>query len=190
MTYIKNLIGMLIISTIGTFSGQNFNSEINLCEKRYNYVKVDTNTRLVHVCVKGELIDSYKASFGSNGFGKKKKGDRKTPLGDYSLARPRKSVSKWHTFIGIGYPTRTQKAMGYTGSSVGIHGPNQRFPYFSHLKDWGAGCVVLASTSDIIDFNFRTSRKVMWKFCTYICSPTSPVCTRNKSKVSLLTLIG
>jgi hypothetical protein len=155
MAHIKNLIVTLAISTIGTFSGQNLNSqrEVKPCEKRYNYVKVDTNTRLVHVCVRGKSINVYKASFGSNGFGKKKRGDRKTPLGEYSLARPRKSVSKWHTFIGIGYPTKSQKKLGYTGSSVGIHGPNQLFPYFNHLKDWGAGCVVLASTSDIINLS-------------------------------------
>ena len=116
---------------------------------KFNYIHVSQESRKVSVCVKQRSISSFDASFGSRGFEKKRKGDRKTPIGLYPIAKPRPSVSKWRTFMHIGYPTREQVSKGYTGGDVGLHGPNQLFPYKNDLVDYGAGCVIMGTNESI-----------------------------------------
>lgn len=128
----------------------NDTAPIGLCQDYdFSYVYYNTNTKNVHICVEGESIDSFKASHGSKGVGKTKKGDRKTPLGLYTIQQPRPSSSIWRTFIHIDYPTKSQKEQGYSGGSVGLHGPSQYFPFANNLVNYGAGCIVVSDNESI-----------------------------------------
>ncbi len=72
-------------------------------------------------------------------------GDRRTPLGTYTLGAPRPSA-RWGTFIPVGYPTDEQRRRGFTGSDVGIHGPERRLRWLGPINawlDWTAGCVAV-----------------------------------------------
>ena len=85
------------------------------------------------------------------GWGKKKQGDNKTPIGRYVISEPRPS-SKFYIFIPIGYPTLEQKQQGYTGSAIGIHGPWQPLKWLGRLNtiaNWTQGCIAVGRNSDI-----------------------------------------
>ncbi len=87
----------------------------------------------------------YRVSLGSAGVDKRAQGDRRTPLGTYTLGAPRPSA-RWGTFIPIGYPTDEQRRRGFTGSDVGIHGPERRLRWLGPINawlDWTAGCVAV-----------------------------------------------
>ena len=90
---------------------------------------------------------------GENGVGKTKQGDKKTPLGKYFLGRPRPSGSGFKTFIPVGYPTIKQKRKGYTGSAIGIHGPQRDWadwpPGTYGKQDWTLGCIAVGSDAEI-----------------------------------------
>lgn len=114
-----------------------------------NHIEYDSEYNKLSICVKNKPIQSFSASHGSKGIGKKKKGDRKTPVGLYTIQKPRKSSSVWRTFIYIDYPTKDQKKKGFTGSAVGLHGPYKFFPYLNDRVNFGAGCIIVSKNSDI-----------------------------------------
>jgi murein L,D-transpeptidase YafK len=54
-------------------------------------------------------------------------------------------------FIAIGYPTDEQRAKGYTGSAVGIHGPGRKLAWLGDANNWfdtTDGCIGLASDTE------------------------------------------
>ncbi len=121
------------------------------CAGQRQALIVDTNQREIMLCDDGQITKSYAAAFGRGGFGKKKEGDLKTPLGAYDLGVPRKSAS-FNIFIPVGYPTRAQVAAGYTGNAVGVHGPYKSLPVPSALvtlTDWTLGCIAVGSDQEI-----------------------------------------
>ena len=121
-----------------------------------NGINVHTSKHILHICQQGRVIKSFKVALGYKGIGKKKAGDNKTPLGLYSLASPRKS-REFKTFIPIHYPTSKQRAAGYTGRDVGIHGPTQSsilVNWLNHLPSATHGCVALAN-NNYIDYVAR-----------------------------------
>ena len=123
---------------------------INMCEyTTQDYIHYYSSTNTLAVCSGGSVIEKFRASHGSGGIGKTQQGDRKTPVGEYSLARPRPSNSFWRTFIHIGYPRQDQIDEGYTGGSVGLHGPLKYFPYRNDLINYGAGCIVTENNESI-----------------------------------------
>ncbi len=63
-----------------------------------------------------------KVSLGRGGLEKSVQGDRKTPMGTYSIGAPRPS-KRFFIFIPIGYPSEKQRVNGFTGGDVGVHGP-------------------------------------------------------------------
>lgn len=101
----------------------------------------------------GKLERSYSVRLASEGLGKSRAGDGKLPLGTYSLGAPRAS-EKYGTFIPIGYPTRDQQRRGYTGSGVGVHGPDRRVRWLGRLVntfDTTDGCVGLATDEQMAE---------------------------------------
>ena len=122
----------------------------NSCSGKGKSLYVNANLKKLHVCMQGKTIESFDVSMGSGGLGKSKKGDRKTPLGIYGLGEPRKSRKKFYKFMHVQYPTRSQRADGYTGSDVGVHGPPVRGNSFKskNKRNWGAGCIVLGTDED------------------------------------------
>ncbi len=104
-------------------------------------------------CLSQKVEWANRTMIGSNGLGKRKTGDRKTPVGTYWLGYPRKSL-QFGIFIPVGYPNKSDIARGYTGSAIGIHGPIRPFmclPAKSIEKDWTAGCLAFARDTQIID---------------------------------------
>jgi murein L,D-transpeptidase YafK len=93
---------------------------------------------------------SFNVRLGKGGVGKSREGDGKVPLGSYALGKPRKS-KKFGLFIPIAYPTAQQKAQGYTGGGVGIHGPHRSVAWLGRLVntfDTTDGCVGLATDDE------------------------------------------
>jgi murein L,D-transpeptidase YafK len=96
-------------------------------------------------------VQRYRVRFGFGGLGKTREGDRKTPLGTYALDAPRASA-KYGTFIGLGYPTEAQRAAGYTGSAVGVHGPGRSSRWLGRVSTWfdtTDGCIALGTDEEM-----------------------------------------
>ncbi|KTC90483.1 L,D-transpeptidase family protein [Fluoribacter dumoffii] len=116
-----------------------------------NGINVHTAKRVLNICKKGTVVKSFKVALGYRGVGKKKAGDNKTPIGLYGLAYPRKS-SQFKVFIPILYPTSKQRAAGYTGRDVGIHGPTQNsglISWLNNLPNSTRGCIAVGKNSYI-----------------------------------------
>lgn len=98
---------------------------------------------------------AMKVVVGSNGLGKTREGNRKSPVGTYWLGYPRKSL-QFGIFIPVGYPNMANISKGYTGSAIGLHGP-MRFmtclPKKSLEKNWTAGCLAVGRDSQIIEIS-------------------------------------
>ena len=125
------------------------------CTAGETYVHVRTQEHTLYLCEKGQTHASYAVTLGSAPGAKQRQGDRRTPLGRYRLNAPRRS-DKFGWFVGVGYPTPEQRARGYTGSAVGIHGPPRklarlgvRVPDFILAMNWTDGCVAVGSDPEI-----------------------------------------
>ncbi len=116
-----------------------------------NGINVHTTKRILNICKHGTVIKTFKVALGYKGVGKKQAGDNKTPIGLYGLAHPRKS-NQFKVFIPILYPTSRQRAAGYTGRDVGIHGPTQSSSFFSWLNNLPSstrGCIAVGKNNYI-----------------------------------------
>lgn len=116
-----------------------------------NGINVHTKKRILNICKHGSVIKSFTVALGYKGIGKKKAGDNKTPIGLYGLAHPRKS-NNFKVFIPILYPTSKQRAAGYTGRDVGIHGPTQSsslFGWLGNLPSSTRGCIAVGKNNHI-----------------------------------------
>jgi len=121
------------------------------CPSTEAVVFVDTHAHVLLACEGGLAAHAYRVRLGSGGAGKTREGDRRTPLGVYGLAAPRRS-ERFGTFVPVGYPTAAQVALGYTGSAIGVHGPPRALrPFGRYLSafDTTAGCVGLASDAEM-----------------------------------------
>jgi L,D-peptidoglycan transpeptidase YkuD (ErfK/YbiS/YcfS/YnhG family) len=126
-------------------------ADANPCAGPDPHVVVDTVAHQLWVCRDGQPNLTYGIRLGIGGVGKTKEGDGKVPLGEYSLGRPRQS-SKYGTFVEIGYPTHVQRSKGYTGSAVGVHGPDRRLMWLGRANNWfdtTDGCVGLATDAEM-----------------------------------------
>lgn len=71
-----------------------------------------------------QVFKRYDICYYSGGLGTKTKaGDGKSPEGFYSItAAQLNPASSYHLAINIGYPNQVEKAKGYTGSAIMLHG--------------------------------------------------------------------
>lgn len=114
-------------------------------------INVLTKKRVLNVCKQGNVVKTFQVALGYKGIGKKYAGDNKTPVGLYGLAYPRKS-SQYDVFIPILYPTPKQRAAGYSGRDVGIHGPTQsssKISWLNNLPSSTRGCVAVGKNNYI-----------------------------------------
>ncbi|MDA8085273.1 MAG: L,D-transpeptidase family protein [Nitrospiraceae bacterium] len=119
------------------------------CAGQNNRLVVDTARHLLRICQGGSEIQQFRVSLGRGGIDKTRRGDDKTPLGEYPLGNPKPSP-RFGTFIPIGYPTPAQHAEGYSGGDVGVHGPSHIYTWFENIKsDWTLGCIAVGSGHDI-----------------------------------------
>jgi hypothetical protein len=116
------------------------------------HIEVRTGEHRLYLCDKdGAIASSFGVYLARNGVGKTRTGDKKVPLGSYPLGRPRPS-KQYGTFIPIGFPLPEQRRRGYTGGSIGIHGPDRRLRWLGRLVntyDTTDGCVGLASDQEM-----------------------------------------
>ena len=114
---------------------------------------VDTSLRTMWVCLDGQARREYRVALGRGGTGKQSKGDKKTPLGCYDIGSPRSS-SQYRLFIPIGYPNDEQKAQGFSGGAVGIHGPHREMLWLGHDSTeagWTLGCIAVGTDEEILE---------------------------------------
>jgi hypothetical protein len=115
------------------------------------HLVVTSVERRLTLCYERREVQSFKVRLARNGWGKIEAGDARLPLGTYKVGTPRDS-EKYGLFIPIGYPTATQAAAGYTGDSIGVHGPPRATRWLGSLVDRFVktqGCVGLATDDQI-----------------------------------------
>jgi murein L,D-transpeptidase YafK len=114
-------------------------------------VVVEASARRLQLCEDGKAAREFRVALGAGGLEKHKQGDQRTPIGEYPLA-PGRFSTQFHTFLHVGYPTADERAQGYTGGDIGVHGPGRTFRYLgslSTLSDWTAGCIAVGSDAEI-----------------------------------------
>lgn len=114
-------------------------------------IVVNTAAHRLLLCDRDQQTATFGVRIGSGGVGKTKEGDDKTPLGVYPLAAPRKS-QRYGTFIPIGYPTPEQQKRGFTGGSIGVHGPDRLVRWMGSMVntfDTTSGCVGIATDDEM-----------------------------------------
>lgn len=124
----------------------------NPCVDKGTSLVFQSDLGVLFVCEKAKAKTGLYVATGSKGFGKTQEGDRKTPLGKYSLGQPRPST-EFGIFIPIGYPNATDIKNGFTGSDVGIHGPKRFLACAGALNifaNWTAGCLATASDQQVM----------------------------------------
>lgn len=128
-------------------------AEASVCARLTDGVIVDASARRLHLCRAGAADASYRVNLGQGGLGKRKQGDKKTPLGRYRLSKPRVSYSGFTWFVPIGYPTKAQRKKGYTGGAIGIHGPPDWIPQavidVAFGTPWTDGCIMVRTKAEI-----------------------------------------
>lgn len=125
------------------------------CLGRDKTIVYSPTTQALIACRKNQVDWTAKAAIGSKGLGKRKEGDRKTPVGVYWLGYPRRSAL-YGIFIPVGYPNKAEIRLGYTGSAIGIHGPMRPFtclPQRALEKNWTAGCLAVARDEQILNIS-------------------------------------
>ncbi len=118
------------------------------------FVVVDTAKHAMLVCERSSVVATFSVRLGKRGTGKTREGDGKTPLGRYALGTPRPSTA-YGLFVPIAYPTPEQRRAGYTGGSVGVHGPDRRVRWLGrwvNAFDTTDGCVGLATDEETETF--------------------------------------
>jgi murein L,D-transpeptidase YafK len=123
----------------------------NPCLERGTLVLVDTHSRRLTVCEGSVPARTHPVALGWRGVGKRRRGDAKTPLGLYPLGAPRPS-RKFGTFIPVGYPTPEQRRHGFSGSAIGLHGPERdtkNAGLANVAYDWTLGCIAVADDPTI-----------------------------------------
>jgi hypothetical protein len=125
----------------------------DLCENKGTALVYSISDGALFICDKSEIRGGYYSAAGSSGFGKTTEGDRKTPVGKYSLGEPRAS-DEFGIFIPVGYPNASDLKKGRTGGDVGIHGPKRFMACAGALNvamNWTAGCMAVASDQQILE---------------------------------------
>lgn len=151
----------LTIAAILACSQASSGSEPNAdCLHLRNAIVVNTMARRLSLCREERAEQTFSVSLGKGGVGKSKEGDNRTPLGSFTLDSPRPS-GEFVLFIPVGYPTPKQRQAGFTGGSVGIHGPKKQWAWLWRLtnrRDWTGGCIAVNREEDIREIAAWISR--------------------------------
>ncbi len=121
------------------------------------YIQIFKEERTLDLYVKmGEkyqLLDSYKICNYSGGLGpKQRQGDFKSPEGFYNVQRNQlKPDSRFYKAINIGFPNAYDRAHGYEGKYLMIHGACV-----------SVGCYAMTDSGIDEIFQFRDRRAGLW----------------------------
>lgn len=92
------------------------------------YIRIFKEDNYLEIWVKNgqsyQFFKSYNICFFSGGLGPKvSEGDLKSPEGFYTITPSQLNpASTYHLAINIGYPNKVERAKGWTGSAIMIHG--------------------------------------------------------------------
>lgn len=120
-------------------------------------VFVDKSERILQLLSNDKVVKSYRVALGGSPAGhKQKQGDKRTPVGTYTLDY-KNEKSKFYRSIHISYPnagdTARAKALGVSpGGDIMIHGQTNGFGHLAAInqrRDWTEGCI--AVTNDEMD---------------------------------------
>ena len=138
------------------FSSVNSTIRTTLPENLQKIIYIDTSNSRLFIFEKdgvmlNKVFDVY-ASIGKNGSRKNHEGDKKTPIGIYSLEK--KIKQPLSDFYGegaypINYPNSLDKLLNKTGHGIWIHGTPKNT--YSRPPQSSDGCVVIAN-EDFINF--------------------------------------
>lgn len=124
----------------------------DVCKSKTNELVYFGKTNVLVACESEKPQFAMRVVIGSEGLGKSREGNRKSPVGTYWLGYPRHS-ELFGIFIPVGYPNLANIAQGFTGSDIGIHGPARPLachPDLTLLKNWTAGCLAVGRDSQTI----------------------------------------
>jgi len=136
MRKIAFFIAMLLIPCVSFAGLKGSNSSPTPISKEYKqqlmgspvFIQIFKQERVLELYVKMgdqyQLLDSYNICNFSGGLGpKRKQGDFKSPEGFYSVQRNQlKPDSRFYKAINIGFPNAFDRAHGYEGNYLMIHG--------------------------------------------------------------------
>ena len=114
-------------------------------------VKSDKKLYLLH---KGKRVFEYRISLGRNPvWHKHKKGDKRTPEGDYVIDEKDSTTGKYHLGLHISYPNKKDlqraKIRGEDpGGGIYIHGLRKGFGWVGglhRLVNWTNGCIAVTN---------------------------------------------
>lgn len=107
---------------------------------------VHKDARLMELWHHDVMLESFEVALGNPTGHKERRGDRRTPEGDYLIDR-RNPRSRFHLSLGISYPNaediaRAEAAGLDPGGDIFIHG---RGPEFRRARgDWTDGCIAVS----------------------------------------------
>ncbi len=116
-------------------------------------VLIEKKRRRLSLIFKGEVIKTYKIALGGNPVGpKEKRGDKKTPEGNYFI-QSRNRHSDYHLSLHISYPNaedeRRARELGVApGGDIMIHGVKKGLAWvggFHTEIDWTEGCIAVTN---------------------------------------------
>lgn len=143
----------IVACTLGQFGGagaREAEGKPGVCAGRER-VLVQAKAHRMLLCSGGGVDGELAVALGRGGIDKRAEGDNRTPLGQYPLGAPRAS-KEFGTFIPVGYPTAAQRAAGYSGGAVGIHGPKRGWRWLggaARWLDWTRGCIALPHDEEV-----------------------------------------
>lgn len=126
-------------------------SGFEACEGRPHSIVVTTRRHTLWLCGAQGPVQGFPVALGRGGVDKRQAGDRRTPRGQYRLDPPRES-DRFGIFIPVGYPTKEERRRGFSGSAIGLHGPDHRFRWLGPMNswaDWTQGCIAVATDAEI-----------------------------------------
>lgn len=124
-------------------------AEHDPCTDRGTALYVNAARRGAWLCEQGVSKGVLRVALGQGGLDKRVQGDGKVPLGEYALGRAVPSAD-FHLFLPVGYPTTQQRRAGYTGSTIGVHGPLRGFAGPTATdRDWTLGCIAIGTDAEI-----------------------------------------
>jgi murein L,D-transpeptidase YafK len=143
---------VLGVSAALSISGISKAGEVNQpCALYGTALVVETASHKLRLCSGNKAYREFAIAIGRGGTGKRLEGDNKTPLGEYALGLPRPS-ERFGLFVPVSYPTKSERAQGFTGGDIGVHGPPRYFRWLGTLTtwvDWTRGCIAVGSDDAI-----------------------------------------
>lgn len=125
-----------------------------LWAQKIDLVLIEKSKRTLQLLERGRIVKTYRVALGGNPVGpKRKRGDEKTPEGDYRIDG-RYLQSDYHRALHLSYPNAADRAWARQhhidpGDQILIHGlPNGQANIGAahRLIDWTLGCIAVTNT--------------------------------------------